>query len=350
MKRIQRLLNLMSETDTKNMLVTDIGDIFYLTGFTGSTAYLFVSTEKTVFFTDGRYAQQIKEELPADLRTVIVKSYQTSLNELAKQAGEVTVCPKCPLSVYSMLNDFAEKVFLDAQGLINLMRSIKDKNEVEYIRQAFNVAGSAFLESLNDFRYGMTEVEWAAILEYNMRKKGARDRSFETIVASGERGALPHGNASSKVIKSCEPVTIDYGCKFNYCSDITRVIYDGEDPFVFEIIDIVKNALETAKAAIRPGVRCADIDKSARSYIEQKGYGEFFNHGLGHGVGIDVHEAPSFNFRDETILRKGMVITVEPGIYLPGKFGVRLEDTVLVSENSCENLTTVLENYVYKIL
>ena len=350
MKRIERLLGMMNKTGLKNLLLTDLADIFYLTGFTGSTAYLFVEPEKAVFFTDGRYEEQIKTEISSEIKTVIVKTYGTSLCELAKQKEQLTVSPKCPLSLYTMLKDSAEELLIDSKDVVSLMRSVKDREEVELIAHSFKVAGNAFLESLSQWRYGMNETEWAAILEYNMRKKGATDRSFETIIASGERGALPHGTAGTRVINSGDPVTVDYGCRFNYCSDITRVVYDGSDPFVLEITDIVKGAMDAAKSVIRPGVRCSSVDKAARDYIEKKGYGEFFNHGLGHGVGINVHEAPSFNFRDETVLVQGMVLTVEPGIYLPGRFGVRLEDTVVVSENSCVNLTAVLEDYVYKIL
>ncbi|QAR34276.1 aminopeptidase P family protein [Geovibrio thiophilus] len=349
MKRIERLLGLMKQSGVNNLLLTDPADIFYLSGFTGSTAYLFASSEKTVFFTDGRYAEQIKTEISRDIKTVIVKTYGTSLCELAKQAGQLTVSPKCPLNLYCMMEDSAEELLIDSKDLVSLMRSVKDKEEIELISHSFRVAGEAFKESLGQWRYGMTETEWAAVLEYNMRKRGAKDRSFETIIASGERSALPHGNADMRVISAGDPVTVDYGCKFHYCSDITRVVYDGSDPFVLEIADIVRGAMDAAKAVIRPGAVCSDVDKAARDFIEKKGYGVFFNHGLGHGVGIDVHEAPSFNFRDETVLVQGMVLTVEPGIYLPGRFGVRLEDTVAVSENSCVNLTAVLEDYVYKI-
>ncbi|MGE4496678.1 MAG: M24 family metallopeptidase [Deferribacterales bacterium] len=350
MKRIQRLCGLMKQSGLRNLLLTDPADIFYLTGFTGSTAYLFVSPEKTVFFTDGRYAEQIKSEISRDIKTVIVKAYGTSLCELAKQTGQIAVSPKCPLSIYTMLTGCAEEVLIDEKDLAGLMRSVKDPEEIELIRRSFTVAAESFRESLSQWRYGMNETEWAAVLEYNMRKRGAKDRSFETIIASGERSALPHGSADTRVISAGDPVTVDYGCRFHYCSDITRVVYDGSDPFVLEIIDIVKGAMDAAKAVIRPGIRCSEVDRTARDYIEKKGYGGYFNHGLGHGVGINVHESPSFNFRDETVLVQGMVLTVEPGIYLPGRFGVRLEDTVAVSENSCENLTAVLEDYVYKIL
>lgn len=349
MNRITRLLELMKAKDMKSLLLTDMADIYYFTGFTGSTAYLYISEKRTVFFTDGRYEQQIKEELTPEIKTVIVKTYAVSLTELAKQAGSLTVSAKCPLNLYGLFKGCAEEVLVDEGDLPALMRSVKDEYELEHIRNSFVVAGEALLESIGRFRYGTTETEWAAVLEYNMRKRGAKDRSFETIVASGIRSALPHGTASEKTVKAGEPVTIDYGCKFAYCSDITRVVYNGSDPFFFEIADIVKSAMDEAKKVIKAGVKCSDVDKAARSYIERKGYGEFFNHGLGHGVGINVHESPSFNFRDETLLVKGMVLTVEPGIYLPERFGIRLEDTVAVTENSCVNLSAVLEDYVYKI-
>jgi Xaa-Pro aminopeptidase len=349
MSRISRLLDLMKSKGMDNLLLTDMADIYYFTGFTGSTAYLFISAEKTVFFTDGRYAEQVKTELSKDIKTVIVKTYSVSLTELAKQTQSLTVSIKCPLNLYSLFQSCTDTLHIDEEELPSLMRSVKDDSELEQIQNAFKIAGESFLESLGQFRYGTTETEWAAILEYNMRKRGATDRSFETIIASGVRSTLPHGTASAKIVNSNDPITVDYGCKLNYCSDITRVIYAGKDPFVLEIADIVKNAMDEAKKLVKAGVKCSDVDKAARSYIESKGYGEFFNHGLGHGVGLNVHESPSFNFRDETFLVKGMVLTIEPGIYLPEKFGIRLEDTVVVTENSCENLTAMLQDYVYQI-
>jgi Xaa-Pro aminopeptidase len=307
-----------------------------------------VSPSYSVFLTDGRYAEQIKEELPAELESSIVKDYRGALKALAIKDISVTVSPKCPLNVYGIFTE-CTGTFIDENDLVGRMRMVKDMDELELIQQSFTIAGESFLECLGSFRYGDSETEWAAKLEYAMRRRGAKDRSFETIIASGARGALPHGTASEKTVNQDDPVVVDYGCKVNYCSDITRIIYGGDDSFVFEIASVVKGAMDAAKAVVRPGVRCSAVDAAARNYINEKGYGEYFNHGLGHGVGIDVHESPSFSSRDDTVLEEGMVLTVEPGIYLPKRFGIRLEDTVAVSENSCVNLTAVLEDYVYKI-
>lgn len=182
-----------------------------------------------------------------------------------------------------------------------------------------------------------------------MKLNGAKAPSFETIIASGARGALPHGTASEKIIEKGEPVVVDFGAKKEYCSDVTRLVKTGRDTDVDIIADIVYTALHKAKEKIRPGVKCSDVDAAARDYITEKGYGDFFNHSLGHGVGIDVHEKPVFSAKDDTVLEENMVITVEPGIYLPGKFGVRLEDTIAVKPDGHENLTAVFDKYVYEI-
>ncbi|WP_022852226.1 M24 family metallopeptidase [Limisalsivibrio acetivorans] len=347
MKRIKRLLELMDSRGACCILVTDMSDIFYLTGFTGTTAYLFVSPEEIIFLTDGRYEEQVKQEIPSEITVRIVSNYSESLKALAVGRSALCVSQKCPLNVYSLMHCEASSVQIDTDDMIGSLRTVKDAEEIEEIQKAFKVAADAFLESLPGFRSGVKETEWAALLEYNMRKRGARDRSFETIVGSGPRGALPHGMASDKIVEAEEPVVVDFGAKLRYCSDITRMVYDGDDDKVHRVIEIVRGAVKAAFDVIKPGVKCSDVDYAAREYIAQAGYGHRFIHGLGHGVGIDVHELPVFNSRDETVLKEGMVITVEPGIYLPESFGVRLEDTVAVTENGCFNLTSVLDKYVY---
>ena len=348
MQRIDKACARLGSNGIGTYLITDISDIYYLTGFTGSTAYLIIGEDKPLFITDGRYDSQAKDQIPEEVDTLIIeKSYSDELKKSLEDKNTIWVQPDCPLMLYNELEADGRAVVIDSDDHIKKLRMVKDKDEIRELKKAFQVAGAAFEASLEDFRPGRSESEWAALLEYNMKLRGAKYPSFETIVASGPRGALPHGTAGSRVIGSDEAVVVDYGAKLNYCSDITRMVLTGENKKAMEIIDIVYSALQYAADKVAPGVKCCEVDGAAREYIDKKGYGRYFNHGLGHGVGIDVHEAPAFNKRDETVLKEGMVLTIEPGIYLPDELGVRLEDTVCVDENGCFNLTAVLDKYFY---
>lgn len=346
--RIENVRRMMSGHGTGCLFVNSPADIYYLTGFTGSTAYLFVTGEEAVFLTDGRYEEQIKQELCAGIDTVIVENYSEQLKQYAGMMKNLTVTYSCGLYEYEMMKDAAQSVDVDKENIISLLRRVKDAEELKLIRDMYQTAYDAFMAAFPVFTSGRTEDHWAAELEKQMKLLGAKMPSFETIVASGARGAMPHGTASRRMVEKNDAVVLDYGCRLNYCSDVTRLVVAGENSRAQEIADIVYSALKKASDAVRPGMRCCDIDKIARDYIESKGYGKHFNHSLGHGVGIDVHEKPTLNRRDETLLEPGMVVTIEPGIYLPGELGVRLEDTVAVTENGCENLTAVFDKYVYK--
>lgn len=348
MCRLERFRQQMSEAGIKSYFVGYISNIFYLTGFTGSTAYLLLTENENILISDGRYAEQIANEVFADVRVEIVNDYQKFLSETVSDIDTLSVDPECDLTLFNVIAGVSTAI-VDTDAQIAKMRRIKDADEISQMKVAYDIAGKAFNKMLKQISYGMTENEWAAELEYHMKKLGATSTSFDTIVGSGARGALPHGIASDKIIHPVESVIIDYGCKKSYCSDITRVIFNGKDSFVNEVIDVVFEALQKSIAQVAPGKRCCDIDAVAREHIHQQGFGDYFNHGLGHGVGIDVHENPRFSPRDETVLEPGMVLTVEPGIYLPGRFGIRLEDTVHVTENGCEILSAVLDNHVYTL-
>ncbi|KAA0258390.1 aminopeptidase P family protein [Deferribacter autotrophicus] len=349
MNRVDKLRDYLDNCGYYPYIVSDVSNIYYLSGFTGSTAFIILTENHNYFITDGRYAVQSKKEVNDDFEIKIAEDYKETFRSLLKGYRKVWLEPSGEIRLLISLQNLNLDVEVCEEDKVKLLRMIKDENEIKLIRDAYKVAEIAFLNSLESFSYGETENIWAAQLEYNMKVAGARGTSFDTIVASGFRGALPHGVASDKKINKNEPVIVDYGCKVNYCSDITRVIYNGNDSYVLKIIEIVKSALMFAKENVRAGVKCKEIDKIARDYVDSKGYGSFFNHGLGHGVGIDVHELPAFNKRDETILEEGMVLTIEPGIYFDGEFGVRLEDTVIVKKDGCETLNGLLKDYVYKI-
>lgn len=348
MSRINKFKKYMVENNISSYFIGDISNVYYLSGFTGSTAFILITEDKNILISDGRYELQIAEEVGPEFSIYIVTDYLEAFKDLTASITSLYVDPGCSLSNFNSLSG-TTSTNVDMFNIAATLRVIKDEHEIIMIKDAYRIAGKAFENMLNDIKFEMTENHWAASLEYHMKVLGADSLSFDTITASGIRGALPHGLASEKKIDSNEPVIIDYGCKKKYCSDITRVIFNGKDPFVNDIIDIVHTALNNSINDIKPGAKCSDIDKVARDYIEMQGFGDYFNHGLGHGVGIDVHEFPRFSMKDDSTLESGMVITVEPGIYLPGRFGIRLEDTVLVTENGCEILSAVLDKHVYTL-
>ena len=348
MSRISKFIKRLSENAIKAYFVYDISNIYYLSGYTGSTAFIFVIDENPILISDGRYETQIKNEVSDEFDVLIVSDYKDVFKEYARKCQTLHIDSKTDLKIYLQLSSVTD-VIIDNDNLIQDLRKIKTPDELNLIKNAYKIAGDAFEKMLQKIKYGVSENEWAAVLEYEMKIGGAVSTSFDTIVASGFRSALPHGIASDKIINYDEPVIIDFGCKKHYCSDITRLIYSGNNPLVNEIINIVKTVLLKSIDKIKPGIKCSDIDKIARNYIDENGYGKYFNHGLGHSVGIDVHENPRFSPIDESVLKEGMVLTVEPGIYLPDKFGVRLEETILVTKNGCEILSSVLDNLVYRL-
>jgi len=349
LSRLSKLKELMKREGIVNLFVNSMSDIYYLTGFKGSTAYLLLTPEDALFITDGRYNEQAKLEVSDEFTVEITGNYHKSLTGFVDKIKELHVTYSCGLLEYELIADRLKKFAIDRKDVISAMRMVKDEGELEKMRQMYVMAKDSFENSLDHFSDGVSEVVWAAELEKQMKVLGAKMPSFETIVASGARGALPHGVASGKIVERGDAVVVDFGCKVEYCSDVTRMVTLGIDPEKERIIGIVHDALQKAKSAVRAGLKCSDIDKIARDHIEDKGFGEFFIHSLGHSVGIDVHEKPVFSARDETVLEENMVLTIEPGIYLPEDFGVRLEDTVVVKNDGCENLTSVFDKYVYKL-
>lgn len=242
---------------------------------------------------------------------------------------------------YKALKGMAEQI-TDCSEIISSLRIKKDETEIGHLRQAVRIIEESLEATLTIIKPGLTELDVAAYLEYEMRKRGSEGTPFGTIVASGYRGALPHGRASDKVIESGELVVLDFGSIYQgYAGDITRTIAVGDiSDHCKEVYEIVKKAQANAVQLIKPGITASAIDQEARKVITEEGYGAFFNHRTGHGLGIDCHESPYIMDGNDLELRPGMIFTVEPGIYLPGKFGVRIEDNLVVTESSVENLMT----------
>lgn len=344
-ERIERLRGLLVGAGVDAFYVTSPENRFYLSGFSGTNGSLLISRNKSFLITDFRYTGQASRESPGFTIVEARSSLTDSLSGLVKENGlTILGCEGDHLTYNEFL---AIKAKLDraelksVSGLVEGLRICKETTEIKSIEEAVRLADEAFSNILSDIRPGVSEREIALQLEYYMRRAGAEGAAFKFIVASGDRSALPHGVASTKVIRKGELVTLDFGAVYNgYHSDITRTVVMGRpDEKQKKLYRIVLEAQLKAIAALKAGVRAAEVDRAARDVIEDEGYGKYFGHGTGHGVGLNIHENPRVSFRDDTVLQPGMVVTVEPGIYLPDWGGVRIEDTVLVLEAGCRVLT-----------
>jgi Xaa-Pro aminopeptidase len=328
------------------LLFTDMMNIRYLCGFSGTEGALLISQDRSWFLCDSRYTLQAAGEVQgAEIRecgairidTVAALAREFGLNRIGFEASHTTV------SAFRQLSEKLGGVELIELGSkLDEIRICKDEAEIEKLTSVATISSLALTSVLAEIKPGVREVDIALALEIEMLRRGADGKAFDFIVASGERGAMPHGRASDKIIQAGELVTIDFGAlKDGYHSDETVTVACGEpDIRAREIHSIVRTAHDIAIRAVRPGVSCKDLDEIARSYIRDKGYGEYFGHGLGHGVGLEIHEMPTLSPRSTAVLEEGMVITVEPGIYIPGFGGVRIEDTVVVTGDGCHVLTS----------
>jgi len=343
-KRTDRLLNSMSRKEFDALLFFDMKNIRYLTGFTGSDGVLLLRPNRQVLLVDGRYVTQAAVQSPH----CDVVQYRDKIDGIAAalagwgsprvgfEAAVLTV------ELHDRLRDKIGKAMLaPLNGELTYLRSLKDAAEVSRLRQAVDIAQAALAQVLPLLRPGREEREIALEMDYRMRALGSEENSFPTIVASGPNAALPHARPGERRLAAGDPVVMDFGAVAGgYHSDetCTFVVGRADDDFR-KVYEIVKEAHDRAIAAVRAGVSCREIDRVARQCIEEKGYGRHFSHGTGHGVGLDVHESPRLSPLSDQILATGMVVTIEPGIYVPGKWGVRIEDMVLVRERGCEVLT-----------
>lgn len=343
--RVDYLRQLMAASGLDGVLAYSAENRRYLSGFTGSTGYVAIGRGGASFITDFRYKEQAAKQCAN--YDIIIQS-----NNLSETLAQVLV--KNNIKRLGIEEDFMTVAFYEeirkampgiqlipASGIFAKLRIRKEPIEVENIRKAAAIADEAFRHMLDYIRPGLREDEAALELEYFMKKKGASGTSFESIVASGVRSSLPHGTATEKTIENGEFLTLDFGCVYNgYCSDMTRTVFIGKATDKHrKIYDIVLRAQLEALKAIKPGVTGRSVDSTAREIIKKEGYGEYFGHGLGHGVGLAIHEEPRLSLLGETILEPGMVVTDEPGIYIPDFGGVRIEDLVLVTENGAEVLS-----------
>ncbi len=344
--RIERLRERLTLDDKTCAVVSREVNLFYLTGFTGSSAVLYVDGQQAVLLTDFRYLQQAKSQVPAGVRVLDHESRVADIlrsllpGDMRRAGFESKDSHLFWKTLRAMARPAGVRLFELDDALLD-MRTRKDPGEVEQIRRAAAIADEAFGFLLEEIRPGMTENHLALALEFFMRQKGASGLSFPTIMASGSRSALPHGTSSDKIIEFGDLLVMDYGCVVNrYCSDMTRTVAVGDITSRQQAVyETVLEAQEEALLLVRPGISVRELDARARQVIDGAGYGPFFGHALGHGVGLEIHELPAVSSRTGTILEEGMVITIEPGVYLEGSGGVRIEDLVLVTATGGERLS-----------
>jgi len=338
------------------LLVTHLPDVRWLSGFTGSSAALVLLTDaslppakRAVLFTDGRYTAQAQAEAVGSTVVIATKSPIVAASEWIATAS-VKRCGFDPTQTTvraletlqkSLPTKLRKSLFVAVEPIVAKLRQIKDDDEVAKLRAAAALGCKLFDHILTFIQPGMTEVAVAAELEHRARLAGAEGMSFETIVASGERSALPHGQATTAKLPRRGFVTMDFGVLLDgYCSDMTRTIHIGRArPGEREAYDAVLEAQEAGVAAVHAGVVTGDVDEVTRSVLRRAKLAEWFTHSTGHGVGLEIHEEPRLAAKRTEKLQAGMIVTVEPGIYIPGKFGLRIEDTVLVTRAGCEILT-----------
>ncbi len=346
-----QLNDLSSRMGLDAILFTDLNNIRYLCGFTGTDGALILSGGRTIFLTDSRYLEQAKTQV----RTDDQRQYQAKIEGVAEALaalGIIRIGFEAEHMTCAALGRYRERCgdsveWVELGDDLRKLRCIKGQSELAAIEEATRIAQLGFEEVLPLIRPGAVESDIARELEFALRRLGGQEKSFDFIVASGPRGALPHGVASDRVIQDGELVTIDFGTVSDgFHSDETVTVAVGEvSPELQNIYDIVLEAHDRAAAALRPGVQLRDLDAIARDYITEKGYGEYFGHGLGHGVGLDVHEAPVLSPRSSDVAAENMVVTIEPGIYIPGLGGVRIEDMYVVTSTGARVLTRIPKNF-----
>jgi len=345
--RIAALRDALTAAHIDALVLTSLPNVRYLTGFSGTSALVLVTQRDLNFITDFRYDTQVGEEV-GDLATIRIES-QSLWTGLWTLAAGLTGIEFVGFESAHLLHRDFQRLLTDGTrwqwrpqlNIVEALRESKDADEVALIRHAGGIATRALEKTLKEIRVGMTELSVAGILEHALRDEGSEDFPFATIAASGPRAALPHARASSRVIERGDLLLLDFGAQYKgYCSDVTRTVVVGRaSDEQREFYEIVRHANAVASKSVRAGMKGQEADGLARRYIEDRGYGDAFGHSLGHGLGLEVHEAPRLAKTVEAPLGVGAVVTIEPGIYRPGWGGVRIEDDVHLAPNGPEILT-----------
>ncbi len=351
--RIKKLQNTLKKENLDLLLVTFLPNVRYLSGYTGTNGLILISPNGSLFLTDFRYKEQVKKQVKY-LKVVIAE------RDLIQSLATLSLLKPKRLKLgfeqnhlscgtYQKLRAFLPDCLLvPTENLIESISVKKDQNEIDRIKKAVRITDQVFSEILNFIKPRVKEKDIAAEIEYRFKRYGSTTPLYETIVASGKRSALPHGVASGKKSEKGDLVTLDMGAVHDgYTADMTRTVMVGKaNKRQKKVYNIVLKAQKQATSKIKPKMRACDLDKVARGVIKRAGYGKYFGHGLGHGIGVVIHDNPAINPRNEQILEPGMVITIEPGIYIPNWGGIRIEDDVLVTKKGCEVLTKAEKNLI----
>lgn len=345
--RLKRLRRKIREAGCDALLVNNPSDIRYLSGFHGEDSWALIASRAAVVISDFRFREEL-ERLPAPFRSRLRTSTiyeeigrevaERNLGAVALQAEHVTLEARRRLAKAIGASRLKPRA-----DLLAGLRAVKDESEIALIRKAVRLQEQALTETLERVDPGAREMDIAAELEHRMKRLGAEGVAFPTIVASGSVASRPHYRPGKRKVADGRALLIDWGARVDgYCGDMTRTFSFGRwSKRLREVYEVVREAQQAALETIRAGRRCREIDGAARDAIKQAGYGEAFGHGLGHGLGLDVHEDPRLSWRSDEVLRAGMVVTVEPGVYLPGVGGVRIEDDVVVTDRGCRNLSSL---------
>ena len=348
MKNIEKYRNLIAKGEVDALLLTSKHNRMYAAEYCVAEGVSVICKEESYYFTDFRYIEAAQKNLPGF--TVVMTDadhpYTKLINDaIAAHTVKTLGFEDDSLTVeeYTLYNTKLNAVLHPYSAEINAPRQSKEPWEIEYMKKAQEITDRTFEDLLNVIRPGMTEKELCAELIYRLYKFGSEGPSFDPITISGPNTSLPHGVPSERELQYGDFVTMDFGCLYHgYCSDMTRTFFcRKEDPEYAPIHDLVRSANEMAESLIRPGVRFCDLDKAARDLITEAGYGEYFNHRLGHSIGMQDHEPGDVSLANTAVVEEGMTFSIEPGVYLPGKFGVRVEDLVLVTADGCEVLNKV---------
>lgn len=344
-KRVSALRAALREKKLDAALITKRENYLYMSGFTGSSAYLVITDTDAVLVTDFRYVEQASRQAPLYETVQYQGSLLVALNDVFKKKGINTLGFEEGDVSYERYAEYKEKLVVKELqplgGAVEKLRLRKDADEIGIIRQAVKIADDTFTHILGLIRPGVAEIELAAEMEFHMKKLGARGASFETIVASGHRASMPHGVASDKRIEPGDVITLDFGAVYkDYCSDMTRTVFLGQPgEELAKIYNIVLKAQIASREGAKAGLLGKEIDAIARDIISEQGYGKYFGHGLGHGVGLEIHEDPRLSPTGTVRMENGMVVTVEPGIYIPELGGVRIEDIIVIEDEKPVVLT-----------
>lgn len=342
-RRMKSLRRVMREKDLDAFLVTKAENIYYLSGFTGgSDARLLIDHQEAVILTDGRYLEQAEQECPG---WKIIEEKPPGWGELGRLARRIErlgfEAHDISYQFYSQLEQTLPSELLAQENMVEMLRAYKEPGELDRLRQSARIGDEVFLELLNLIRAGVSEARLAGQIAFLLREKGCSKESFDTIVLAGEHAALPHGRPGNRLLAGGDMLTMDFGGFYEfYAGDMTRTVAVGKASKRFRsLYRVLLDAQMAALDKVKPGMGVGEVDRAARDILQKAGLESYFKHSTGHGLGLEIHEYPSLSQRSGAVLYENMVVTIEPGIYIPGWGGIRIEDTVVVQSNGCEIIT-----------